>query len=435
MTTPQNIVEARDIRIEFRLSQYKTSTLKEYIIGKLSGKLTARQFVAVDNVSFDMPRGQCMALIGHNGSGKSTLLRAIAGIVPISGSGSVKVHGRIAPMIELGAGFDGELSGRENIFLTCLLMGLSLREIHERIEGIIDFSELREFIHSPVKNYSSGMYARLGFACATAVDPDLLIVDEVLAVGDSNFATKCLQKIEQLRKQGTSVLLVSHDESTVRRFCDRAIVLSQGHVMHDGDLDTAYQVQTRIMLERADMFLSPEERERSRKRLELIARERSTETDSSLKPTIKVTSKAIQETTTRSCINVMKSFQIQFDCQFKQPEFFSGNVFFGFELKNKHGHRIGGLGSEPDILLPEEVIQKTNSFSISFEFPEGLSILCGNAYVLYFAINDQDMRRNLFYQAVLEFELTNPSLGVNEHADVISFGMFKPKMSWSTQST
>lgn len=245
------IVDANNVSVIYRLTEYKSHSFKEWVINRFKGRGGSREFVAVDNVSFRLKRGESLALVGHNGSGKSTLLRAIAGVIPPDSRSRITVNGRIAPMIELGAGFDGELSGRENIYLSCLLLGLSRKEIDGLIEAIIDFSELRKFIDVPVKNYSSGMYARLGFACATAVKPDLIIVDEVLAVGDSNFSAKCLDRINHLRATGTSVLLVSHDETSVRQFCDRALVMNEGKAIYDGDVETALKLHEAVMVTRA----------------------------------------------------------------------------------------------------------------------------------------------------------------------------------------
>lgn len=245
------IVDAKNVSVIYRLTEYKSHSFKEWVFNRLKGRGGSREFVAVNNVSFRLRRGESLALVGHNGSGKSTLLRAIAGVIPPDPRSTITVNGRIAPMIELGAGFDSELSGRENIYLSCLILGLSRNEIDGLVESIIDFSELRKFIDVPVKNYSSGMYARLGFACATAVKPDLIIVDEVLAVGDSNFSAKCLDRINHLRVTGTSVLLVSHDEGSVRQFCDRALVMNEGKAIYDGDISTALSLHRDVMAVRA----------------------------------------------------------------------------------------------------------------------------------------------------------------------------------------
>ena len=186
-------------------------------------------FWALRDVDLTVRRGECMGLIGANGSGKSTLLRIIAGIFQPT-TGDVTVHGMVTPMIELGVGFHHELSGRENVYLNTSLYGLSRGETDEIYDSIVEFSELAEFMDLPVKNYSTGMYARLGFSIAANLQPDVLLVDEVLAVGDERFKRKCLARMEDVRRRGTTIVLVSHDLATVERMCDRACLLVQGRL-------------------------------------------------------------------------------------------------------------------------------------------------------------------------------------------------------------
>ena len=242
----ESIVKGRAITVSYTKPSSKITSLKELFVQKIRGQYKSETLVALRNVDIEVRRGEAVALLGHNGSGKSTLLKVIAGIIDPPGA-DLQVTGRIAPMIELGAGFDPELSGVENIKLACMLMGLSKRETLNRLETIIDFSELREFIQMSLKNFSSGMQARLGFACATSVDPDLLLVDEVLSVGDSNFAKKCLGRIAALRSKGTTVILVSHDLPTVRAFCERGYVLDNGEVVFEGPIDAAVDRHRDIM--------------------------------------------------------------------------------------------------------------------------------------------------------------------------------------------
>jgi ABC-type polysaccharide/polyol phosphate transport system ATPase subunit len=191
--------------------------------------------------------GECLALIGHNGSGKSTLLKTLVGIISPT-HGRVVTKGRVASLIELGAGFDGELSGEENIFLACTLMGLSKKQIQQNIQSILQFAELEEFAQFPLKNYSSGMYARLGFSCATLLDPDILIVDEVLAVGDEKFQAKCLKRIEDLKKLGKSIVFVTHDMNAVTTFCDRVVLLDHGSLVYDGRPEIAINLFRKLMM-------------------------------------------------------------------------------------------------------------------------------------------------------------------------------------------
>ena len=191
-------------------------------------------FMAVNNVTCSVPKGQTLGVIGRNGSGKSTLLKLVAGITKPT-TGTVKVHGRISALIELGAGFHPEISGRENVFINGIMLGLTKREITRRFDEIVEFAELQEFIDAPVKNYSSGMYMRLGFAVAIHVDPEVLLVDEVLAVGDEGFTHKCLDKFAEFKRRGKTILLVTHSLGLVEKFCDEALWMDGGRMKVQGD--------------------------------------------------------------------------------------------------------------------------------------------------------------------------------------------------------
>src|SRR5436190_20606157 len=192
------------------------------------------KFPALQGVSFAVPMGSTYGIIGSNGSGKSTMLKLVAGITKPT-SGSVKVHGRVSALIELGAGFHPEISGRENVFINGIMLGLSKREVARRFDEIVEFAELQDFIDAPVKTYSSGMYMRLGFAVAIHVNPDVLLVDEVLAVGDEGFTHKCLDKFGEFKRRGKTILLVTHSLGLVERFCDEALWLDGGTVRGVGD--------------------------------------------------------------------------------------------------------------------------------------------------------------------------------------------------------
>ena len=209
----------------------KSALLQRSILRDLSPTDT---FPALENVSFTVAQGRTYGVIGRNGSGKSTALKLVAGITKPT-SGTVTVRGRISALIELGAGFHPEISGRENVFINGIMLGLTKREITDRFDEIVEFAELENFIDAPVKTYSSGMYMRLGFAVAIHVDPDLLLVDEVLAVGDEGFTHKCLDKFAEFRRRGKTILLVTHSLGVVERFCDEALWLDGGRVRAHGD--------------------------------------------------------------------------------------------------------------------------------------------------------------------------------------------------------
>ncbi|MGE0444355.1 MAG: ABC transporter ATP-binding protein [Vicinamibacterales bacterium] len=233
-----NAIEARDVRKVYRRSgrRKQFATLKSaFLSGNVIRDLAPDQvFEALKGVSFDVPQGKTFGIVGRNGSGKSTMLKMIAGIGKPT-SGSVTVTGRVSALIELGAGFHPEISGRENVFINGMMLGLGRKEIARRFDDIVKFAELEEFIDAPVKTYSSGMYMRLGFAVAINVDPDVLLVDEVLAVGDEAFTHKCLDKFAEFRRRGRTVLLVTHSLDLVTRFCDEALWLDGGRARLQGD--------------------------------------------------------------------------------------------------------------------------------------------------------------------------------------------------------
>lgn len=223
----------QDVGMCFRLYRERVDTLKEAVLGRFRHRQRYDEFWALRHVSFDVQRGESVGLIGHNGSGKSTLLKIAAGVLRAT-EGTARVEGRIAPMIELAAGFDPDLTGRDNVFLNGVLMGHTRKEMARKLDHIVEFSELGEFIDQPVKNYSSGMYARLGFAIAADVDPDILVIDEVLAVGDERFQAKCIERIRAIRQSGCTIFYVSHQMESVAELCDRVVVLHHGQLAFDG---------------------------------------------------------------------------------------------------------------------------------------------------------------------------------------------------------
>lgn len=220
-------ISVQEATVRFNMASERIDNLKEYFVKLLQGKLMFQEFLALKNVSFRVKKGESWGLIGTNGSGKSTLLKLICGIMKPY-KGKVVVNGTIAPLIELGAGFDGELTARENIFLNGAVLGHSKKYMQNHFDQIVDFAELWDFLDMPIKNYSSGMSARLGFSIATVVKPDILIVDEVLSVGDWAFQQKCQTRMKELLDNGVTLLYVSHDIDSVRNLCKKAIWLDKG---------------------------------------------------------------------------------------------------------------------------------------------------------------------------------------------------------------
>lgn len=232
MTQPATIISVNDVSKRFIL--HKDKSVKERILNFSSSKAYREDFWALKGISLDIQTGSTVGLVGHNGSGKSTLLKIIGGIIQPT-TGTVLRRGRMAALLELGAGFHPDLTGRENVYLNAALLGLSRQETDRQFDQIVEFSGIEAFIDTQVKFYSSGMYVRLAFSVAIHVDPDVLLVDEVLAVGDEPFQRKCMDKIAQFQSEGRTIVLVSHSSEQVGRLCDRVVVLDKGHVMHDGD--------------------------------------------------------------------------------------------------------------------------------------------------------------------------------------------------------
>jgi len=235
MNTNNLAIKLQDISVKYRLIKERPKTFQEHLINYLKGKrIEAETFWALKDISFSVNKGECLGIIGYNGAGKSTLLKVISGVMKPAG-GKVSVHGKIAPLIGLGAGFDHELTGRENIYLNSSILGFSKKEIEEKYDSIIDFSEMRDFINTPLKNYSSGMVARLGFSIATEVNPDILIVDEVLAVGDDHFRKRSKDRILEFRKRGVTILFVSHSMEEVKNLCNRTVWIDHGKMKMLGE--------------------------------------------------------------------------------------------------------------------------------------------------------------------------------------------------------
>ena len=230
----ENAVELRNIEMHFNMSKEKLESLKEYFLKFMKRQLYFEDFVALDNISFDIKKGDVFGIVGLNGCGKSTTLKVISGILKPT-KGTVETCGTIAPLIELGAGFDMELTARENIYLNGSVLGYSKKFMDEKFQEIVDFSEMHDFLDVPMKNYSSGMVARIGLAIATVTTPDILIVDEILAVGDFLFQQKCEERINQMMNDDTTVIIVSHSIEQIERLCKHCVWLEKGKIKMIGD--------------------------------------------------------------------------------------------------------------------------------------------------------------------------------------------------------
>lgn len=226
-------LQLKEVSKKYRIRRESDGGDASFLRRALSFGKRKEDFWALKNVSFDVRRGEALGIIGHNGAGKSTILKLLSRITTPT-AGEIKINGRLSALIEVGSGFHPELTGRENVYLNGSILGMLRREISENLDSIVDFAELRQFIDTPVKRYSSGMYVRLGFSIAAHLDPDILLLDEVLAVGDASFQQKCIERITELKKQGTTIVFISHDLKAVEKLCDRVILLKKGQIEADG---------------------------------------------------------------------------------------------------------------------------------------------------------------------------------------------------------
>ena len=241
----ETVLTVENVSVKYRLTEQKIDDLKDYLIKLFKRELRYKEFLALQDVSFSLERGDRLAIMGMNGAGKSTLLKVIAGVLKAS-EGKVTKKGKVVPLLELGAGFDMQYTGAENIYLYGAMLGYSKAFLDEKYEEIVEFAELGEFINVPVKNYSSGMKARLGFSIATIVEPDILILDEVLSVGDAKFRKKSEKKIMDMFDKGITVLFVSHNEQQIKSLCTKAILLEHGQMTAGGTVDEVLPIYKKL---------------------------------------------------------------------------------------------------------------------------------------------------------------------------------------------
>lgn len=243
------IFQSSILRLSHIFKKYylqKQKTFKEFLPALLTGHSWAKDFWALTDINFSLKGGESLGIIGKNGAGKSTILKLIAGVTSPT-KGNIQVNGRVAPLIELGAGFHPELTGRENIYLNGSILGLKKKELDKKLDEIIDFSELKKFIDQPIKHYSSGMYMRLAFSVAIAETPEILLIDEIFAVGDIPFQKKCLEKMKEFKKNGVTMIIVSHSLDYIKEFCELGLVLENGKQVYFGDLTTAVVAYQKVI--------------------------------------------------------------------------------------------------------------------------------------------------------------------------------------------
>jgi ABC-2 type transport system ATP-binding protein/lipopolysaccharide transport system ATP-binding protein len=238
----ESMIKLNNVSMCFNMPNEHITSLKEYVVKTIKGKLSYNKFWALTDINLEINKGDVVGIIGFNGAGKSTMLKVVSGILKPT-KGNVEIEGSIAPLIELGAGFDPELSGRENIYLNGAVLGFSKKVMHDKVDEIIEFAELEDFIESPIKNYSSGMYARLGFSIATCVKPDILIVDEILSVGDYRFQEKSKKRIQDMMNSGTTIIMVSHTIEQVEELCNKVVWLENGKIKKIGGKEVAEEYE------------------------------------------------------------------------------------------------------------------------------------------------------------------------------------------------
>jgi ABC-type polysaccharide/polyol phosphate transport system ATPase subunit len=390
-TTSEAAVVCEDVVVAYRTSSVRTSTLKEFILNQLAGRNKWTMNHALNGVNLTAKKGECIALIGHNGCGKSTLLKVLAGILKPTGGKSV-AHGRVAPLIELGAGFDPELTGRENVYLSCSLMGLTRGEINARLNDIREFAELGEYFDAPVKTYSSGMYMRLGFSCTTAIDADILLIDEILAVGDENFQKKCMKRMNEIRATGVTIVLVSHDMNVVRTMADRALVLDHGNTVFEGPAKNAVNFYLKMMEDERLAKLSEAERR------ETLRRQRLHEDAALAKEKVGGLARILDaevagELDSKGALVAGRPWRILLSVEISSP--FTHPPVFGFAVHSHQGVRVFGGNSKiyPPTGDFEARATKPGRYRLTYAF-EPVPLASGD-YVLVAAIHDHMLEKTI----------------------------------------
>ena len=441
------MIRVENVSLNFSVSTTPNSrSLKDSLLKRrLQGAPSKSTFKALQNISFELQKGESLALVGHNGSGKSTLLRVLAGVYSPT-SGHVTTSGRIAPMIELGAGFDSELSGVENIFLSCALLGMGIDEIEDKFETIVNFAELQNHISLPFKNMSSGMQARLGFACATSINPDILLVDEVLSVGDINFSRKCFTRIHELLEIGTTLVFVSHDENAVRKFCKRSLVLNNGVMEFDGQTREALRFYSLMMARRFEQSV---EEKSNNGQLSRSQREILQETSRALKseggllvPKVNLEASVHQGASVLDLSPHFSSDQslkadtdwtLKFRIQLENPERLTGRLVVGFAIHSEDDIRVGGSNTKIlNLDLPLSELSAGKPADIDFVFSKGTASLSSGTYLVICGVHDMDLARELCIRRVGCFRIDNSQDQGEDFGNIVNFsGMLKTAAHYS----
>ena len=400
-----NAIEVKDITKSFRIYPDKGSQLKEKLLFRKRNRHEVRQ--VLKGISFTVEKGCSLGLIGHNGCGKSTTLKLLTKII-YPDSGEIKINGRVSSLLELGAGFHPDMTGRENIYTNASIFGLTKKETDARIRDIIDFSELGEFIDDPVRTYSSGMYMRLAFAVAINVDADILLIDEILAVGDANFQTKCFDRLRELKAEGTSMILVTHDLSSVEKFCDRAIWLNDGVICREGKaaevVDAYYSFMNRRKAENSAPVPAVEEAPPAEENPPAPADD-ADEMDYSANRFgmryIEITSVCMRDASGKDTriFTTGDSLSIEINYKVNRP---LDEYVFGFGFYTIEGACLYGNNTQLDRL---KISPGTDTGTVAVDIPH-LPLLAGK-YALNAAIVDKDGTPMDFYRKYCSFEVVS----------------------------
>jgi ABC-2 type transport system ATP-binding protein/lipopolysaccharide transport system ATP-binding protein len=412
----QTAISIKGVSKTFKIYHDKPVLLKEKLLRLRSNEHT--RFYALKNVNLNIKKGETVALIGHNGCGKSTLLKLITRIMQPD-EGEIRVNGRISSLIELGAGFHPEFSGRENIYINASIFGLSRKEIDAKIEDIIQFSELGEFIENPVRTYSSGMYMRLAFSVAIHVDPEILLIDEILSVGDANFQKKCLEKIEGFKHSGVTIVIVTHDMGTIEKICDRAVWMDGGSIVDQGEADRIVNLYLQHMnqrfVENRKLEYQVEQSKRATEKAEFPQSEQQrveSVPDSSISPEpeeeIRWGSKEVEITSARilndrneptNIVENGKPMTIEIDYKIHQPQ---KEYIFGMGFYTADNKLIYGNNTEIGKLKLREIPQ---SGTVRFRI-RNLTLLSGK-YKLNVAVVDGHHRALDFIKYYMDFTVVS----------------------------
>lgn len=404
-------IHCEHISVQYTSPTHASMSLKESLIGLVKGHGTgSRYFNALDDVTLNVQKGECVAFIGPNGCGKSTLLKVVAGVITPQ-KGVVETSGIIAPMIELGAGFDQELTGVENIWMACRLMGASHDLIESKLKEIMDFAELGDFIYAPVKTYSSGMYMRLGFACSTIINPDLLLIDEILAVGDSRFQKKCIDRIHQIQADKKTIVLVSHDKAMIESLCSRAVLLWHGQKVYEGKPEIAFQIYDRLM---DNPLLSQQPSAAVEEVLRLRQLIKSPATS-------QVTRRIGECNVTGSLIQKGPSHLLDLGCRIVTLGPSESPLTVGFQIRQKNGGRAFGTNTRyQSNVTPDQRTLLTQEGEIAVRWIYDCSVLASGEYVVDVCISNYEITEVYeFLREAVTFLITHSGDPLNHDKNMV----------------